>query len=128
MARETRSVSEVDPRKQLAIWIDRYDPTMARLARAVLRKMEQRLPGATELVYDNYNALVIGFGPNQRASDCPFSIAVYARWVNLYFLEGRLLSDPEGLLQGTGIGCGTSRCDRPLISTNPESRRSSPRP
>ena len=102
MARETRSVSEVDPRKQLAIWIDRYDPTMARLARAVLRKMEQRLPGATELVYDNYNALVIGFGPNQRASDCPFSIAVYARWVNLYFLEGRLLSDPEGLLQGTG--------------------------
>jgi hypothetical protein len=102
MARLQRSTSAPSPRKQLASWIERYDPAIARLARAVLKRMEQRLPGATELVYDNYNALVVGFGPNERASDCPFSIAVYARWVNLYFLEGSLLSDPEGLLKGSG--------------------------
>ena len=102
MARVKRSTSALSPREQLASWIARYDPAIATLARAVLKKMEQRLPGATELVYDNYNALVVGFGPNERATDCPFSIAVYARWVNLYFLEGSLLSDPDGVLQGTG--------------------------
>lgn len=103
MARTAPSApSAVGPRRQLETFLSRYDPGIKTLARAILRKMEARLPGATELVYDNYNALVVGFGPNERASDCPFSIAVYARWVNLYFLEGSLLSDPEGLLKGSG--------------------------
>jgi hypothetical protein len=96
------SATTLNPRQQLEQCLDRYDPAIAALARALLKKMERRLPGATELVYDNYNALVIGFGPNERATDCPFSLAVYARWVNLYFLEGADLEDPGGLLQGAG--------------------------
>ena len=91
-----------NPRQQIARFLDRYTPPIAALARDVLKKMETRLPGATELVYDNYNALVIGFGPTDRPSDCPFSIAVYARWVNLYFLDGVQLEDPDGLLKGSG--------------------------
>ena len=31
-----------------------------------------------------------------------FSLAVYARGVNLYFMYGRSLPDPEKLLQGSG--------------------------
>jgi hypothetical protein len=53
-------------------------------------------------VYDNYNALVVGFGPSDRASEAVFSIALYPRWVNLFFLEGVALPDPEKLLQGDG--------------------------
>jgi hypothetical protein len=94
--------SAANPRRQLEAFLSRYSPDIEALARAVLQKMEQRLPGATELVYDNYNALVIGFGPTERPSDCPFSIGVYARWVNLYFLDGIQLSDPDGLLKGSG--------------------------
>jgi len=30
------------------------------------------------------------------------SLAVYARGVNLYFIYGRALPDPDGLLQGNG--------------------------
>jgi hypothetical protein len=37
-----------------------------------------------ELVYDNYNALAIGFGQTERVSDVIFSIAVYPRWVGLF--------------------------------------------
>lgn len=60
------------------------------------------VPGAVELVYDNYNALVIGFGPTERASDAIVSLALYPRWVNLFFLRGADLPDPEGLLRGGG--------------------------
>ena len=35
---------------------------MAALTRALLAKVKARMPGAAILVYDNYNALAIGFG------------------------------------------------------------------
>jgi hypothetical protein len=65
--------------------------------------MRARLPGAQELVYDNYNALAIGFGPTDRASEAIFSIALFPRWVSLFFLQsGTCLRDPAGLLEGGG--------------------------
>ena len=55
------------------------------------------------MVYDNYNALVIGFSTTERPSDAILSIGLYPRWANLYFLQGATeLPDPEGLLRGTG--------------------------
>lgn len=89
-------------RKRLAGFLSRYDPELAALARAALAKVRRRVPGARELVYDNYNALVIGFGPTERASDAILSIALYPRWVSLFFLRGASLSDPQGLLKGEG--------------------------
>jgi hypothetical protein len=64
--------------------------------------MRTRLPGAIELVYDNYNALAIGFGPSERASEVIFSIALYPRWITLFFLQGVGLPDPAKLLKGSG--------------------------
>jgi hypothetical protein len=64
--------------------------------------MRGRLPGSVEMVYDKKNSLVIGFCSAERASNVINSIAVYSRWINLYFFEGDTLPDPEGLLQGTG--------------------------
>lgn len=64
--------------------------------------MRKRLPGAIELVYDNYNALAIGFGPTERVSDVIFSIAAFPRWVSLFFFHGVGLPDPEKLLRGSG--------------------------
>jgi hypothetical protein len=90
------------PNAQFAEFLAKYSAEIAALARAVLRKMRARLPGAIELVYDNYNALVIGFGPTEKASDAIFSIALYPRWINLFFLHGVGLPDPKRLLQGNG--------------------------
>ena len=90
------------PARQLAGFLARYTPDIARRTRAILTAMRKRLPGATELVYDNYNALVIGLGPSARTSDALFSIAVYPRWVTLFFLKGATLPDPARILKGSG--------------------------
>ena len=82
--------------------IQRLSPEMARLTTAVLRKMRRQLPGAVELVYDKANSLVIGFCPDERASNVINSVAVYRNWINLYFFEGDTLPDPDGLLRGSG--------------------------
>jgi Domain of unknown function (DU1801) len=87
---------------QLDGFLDKYTPAIATLARACLAKMRAGLPGAVQLVYDNYNALAIGFGPSERASEAVFSIALYPRWVTLFFLDGVGLPDPKHLLKGNG--------------------------
>ena len=82
--------------------IQRLSPEMAKLTTGVLRKLRAQLPGAVELIYDKANSLVIGFCADQRASTVINSVAVYRRWINLYFFEGDTLPDPDGLLQGSG--------------------------
>jgi hypothetical protein len=87
---------------QIDGFIDRFTPEIAgrvRAARAILRA---RLPGANELVYDNYNALAIGYAPGGRATGAVLSLAIYPRNILLYFLPGVSLPDPAGLLQGEG--------------------------
>jgi len=88
--------------RELDAIIASRSPQMAKLTRAVLAKLRPRFPGAVELVYDKRNALVIGFCPDERASNVINSIAVYRNWINLYFFEGDAMPDPEALLQGTG--------------------------
>ena len=90
------------PSRQLAGFLAKYSPDVRRLATAALKKMRKRLPGGFEFVYDNYNALVIGFGPTEHPSDAILSIGLYPRYLNLYFLFGAELTDPEARLSGNG--------------------------
>jgi hypothetical protein len=105
---KTKSASKKPPATQGAAaqldgFLDKFTPDIAAQARTALRKMRARLPGAIELVYDNYNALAIGFAPTERTSEAIFSIALYPRWVSLFFLlNGTRLRDPERVLAGTG--------------------------
>ena len=116
------AIVEIAPAKQLDKFLAKFSPETARLARAVITKMRARLPGAIELVYDKRNSLVVGFCPNERASDVINSVAVYTNWVNLYFFEGDALPDPEGLLQGSGTMVrfirltAASDLDRPAVT------------
>ena len=90
------------PTQQVHAFIDCFTPEIAALARAAIGKMRRRLPGAHRLVYDNFNALVIGFGPTERAGDAWFSLAIYPKWINLFFLDGARLKDPKKRLKGAG--------------------------
>jgi len=87
---------------QLAGFLAKYDVEIADLAEAIRGEMRKFYPTALELVYDNYNALVIGFGPTERASEAIFSIALYPKWVSLFFLQAKGLPDPDGILKGSG--------------------------
>ncbi len=97
-----RMPATVTPEQQLSSFLDKFTPEVAALAREIRAMMRKRLPSALELIYDNYNALAIGFGPTERASDAIFSIAVFPRWVNFFFLRGKGLPDPERKLSGNG--------------------------
>ena len=90
------------PRARLAGFLARYSPAVRKVAANALVRLRTRVPGAIEMVYDNYNALVIGFSPNERPSDALFSIALYPSYVTLFFLTGASLDDPDGVLQGSG--------------------------
>jgi hypothetical protein len=90
------------PARQWAAFLSRYDPAIATVAKAAITRLRKELPGAVELVYDNYNALVMGFGPTEHASEAIVSIALYPRWVTLFFLQGARLADPARLLKGAG--------------------------
>jgi hypothetical protein len=87
---------------ELDSFIAKYTPEIATHASATLREMRKLYPTALELVYDNYNALAIGFAPSERASEAIFSIALYPKWVTLFFLQGAGLADPKGILKGSG--------------------------
>ena len=106
---------------ELAGFLDKFTPEIATSAKSILAAMRARLPGAVQLVYDNYNALAIGFGPSRRASEAVFSIAVYPRWVSLFFLQGASLADPAGLLKGSGnvvrhiVLAGAEDLDKPDV-------------
>lgn len=93
----------MSPRAELESFIVRYLPEVAAEGRAALAKIRRLVPGAIELVYDNYNWLVVGFCPSERASDAVLSVVFTPRWITLCFLQnGPMLSDPHGLLRGSG--------------------------
>ena len=94
--------TSASPTVQLRAFLAKFSPEIAARAQAILKKMRARYPSALELVYDNYNALAIGFSPTERASEVIFSIAIYPNWINLFFLQGKTLPDPKKILQGSG--------------------------
>lgn len=109
--------------KQVAGFISKFDPEVAKLTRACRTVLRKRYPSAIELVYDNYNALAIGYSPTERTSDCVFSLAVYARGVNLYFMYGRALADPNNLLLGSGRQGAFIRLDSAGILDQPKVKK-----
>lgn len=88
---------------QIAGFIDKFAEPMQAMIRACRARLERRFPQAVELIYDNYNFLVVGFGPTTRSSDAIFSLASFKNGVNLCFLQrAPELPDPTGILRGSG--------------------------
>lgn len=83
-------------------FIAKYTPELQKELRAARAKMQRLVPNGYELVYDNYNALVFGFGPSERPSEALLSLAAMPKWVTLCFLQGAKLKDPGKHLKGEG--------------------------
>lgn len=97
------SMKSKSPKAQLAGFLAKFSPKIRAVVTAASAKLRRQLPGLMELVYDKFNALAVGFSPTDRTSEIIFSIAVYPRWVSLFFFQsGTKLSDPKGTLRGSG--------------------------
>jgi hypothetical protein len=83
-------------------FLDRFDEGVQAIARRCLEWVRARVPGATELVYDAYNALSVPFAKGDRLGDAFVSVVIYPRYVNVAFFRGAELEDPARLLRGTG--------------------------
>ncbi len=61
-------------------------------------------PNASEIIYDNYNALAIGWTLTSRLSHSICSIALMRGKENIHFgfWWGNIIKDPDGLLLGKG--------------------------
>jgi hypothetical protein len=90
------------PLPQYLEFLSPYGPAITELALATRRLVLERAPGASELIYDAYNAVASGYSFTGRPSDSFIHIAVYPKWVNLGFNFGSQLPDPEGILKGSG--------------------------
>jgi len=95
-------LSQTEAQVQLDSFLAKYDPEVETVARRALGKMRRLMPGAIEMVYDNYNWLVIGFSPTERPSEAIFSIVLPPGRVTLCFLQGAGLPDPAKRLVGSG--------------------------
>ncbi len=118
-----RADPKASPARQLEGFLSKYSAAMRKTAKSALTKMRAQLPGAVEMIYDNFNWLVIGFSPTQRPSDAVFSLALAPDWVTLCFLlHGPKIPDPEKLLRGSGsrvrnvrLMGGAADLDKPAI-------------
>lgn len=83
-------------------FIDKFEPGHRATIRAVRKALRKRFPTANEIVYDNYNFFVIGYGATERPADCFISIAAAANGVGLCLIHGASLPDPAKILSGSG--------------------------
>ena len=90
------------PAAQLRSFLAKYTPAMSREMKAAHARMRKLVPGAVEMVYDNWNGLVVGFGPTERASEATLSLIALPGHITLCFLKGKRLPDPDKLLKGGG--------------------------
>lgn len=120
MKGETKQPSSKSVEKQLAGFINKFDPKHQALIRSVRRTLRKRFPAANELVWDNYNFFVIGYSPTERPSDSFVSIAAAANGVGLAFYYGARLPDPHKLLLGSGKQNRFLRIESPATLARPE--------
>ncbi|HEY6231324.1 MAG TPA: DUF1801 domain-containing protein [Pyrinomonadaceae bacterium] len=119
-ARETAAPKSESPEAQLKGFIGKFEPKSQTLIRAIRKTLRRRLPTANELVYDNYNFFVIGYGPSERPSECILSMYAGASGVGLCFLYGAKLPDPKKILRGSGNQTRSIRLESAEVLKRPE--------
>ena len=88
------------PNAQFSAFLSRFPPKIVALVKRCLPKLRRALPGTYHLVYDYSNSLVVAFSNSERGYEAIVAIAIFPRWVRLYF--DKSLPDPKGLLEGSG--------------------------
>ena len=92
----------IDTEQQIKKFLEPFNNEIISLAIQLRDFIKEETKPSTELVGDSTISLNIGYGFTEKAWDCFCAIIVYSKHINLSFPSGAFLSDPQGLLQGTG--------------------------
>ncbi|MEO1653145.1 MAG: DUF1801 domain-containing protein [Bacteroidota bacterium] len=82
-------------------YLEQKDPPLQDLYRDLRAFIFSIYPEANELLYHTH-ALTSVYAPSIKLGDAFCHIPIYSAHLNLGFNQGKLLDDPQGLLQGTG--------------------------
>ena len=97
-----RNMSKKDT-KDLLQFLKPFNTKTADLALWLRSFAWDSFPECNELIYDNYNAVAVGWSPTLTMRDIFCSVAVYSNTsVHFGFYWGSKLGDPKGLLVGNG--------------------------
>lgn len=91
-----------DTEQQIKKFLEPFNNEIISLAIQLRDFIKEETKPSTELVGDSTISLNIGYGFTEKAWDCFCAIIVYSKHINISFPSGAFLSDPHGLLQGTG--------------------------
>jgi hypothetical protein len=90
--------------KELLRFLSTFDDEERKLALWLREFIWDLYPQTNELIYDNYNALAIGWSPTDRAGHifCSIAIGRTSKNVHFGFYWGSEIPDPKKILIGNG--------------------------
>ena len=91
-----------EPITDLLKFLKPFDKDVQEIALKLREFVLNTFPDTNELIYDNYNALAIGYSLSDKQKEMFCHIAVYSKYVNIGFDRGVDLDDPKQILKGTG--------------------------
>ncbi|MEP6583453.1 MAG: hypothetical protein ABJA90_04280 [Ginsengibacter sp.] len=93
-----------DQNKDLLKFLKPFDKDINTLVLWLREFIWDLYPQANELIYDNYNALALGWSPTEKVSHIFCGIALYRTNKNIHFnfYWGSEISDPKKILIGAG--------------------------
>jgi hypothetical protein len=93
-----------DETKDLLSFLKPFDKDIQELVLWLREFIWDLYPKTNELIYDNYNALAVGWSPTEKVGHTFCSIAVGRTSKNVHFgfYWGAQISDPEKMLIGNG--------------------------
>ena len=95
---------------ELDEFLAKFTPEVEDTARQALKKMRARLPGAIELVYDNYNALAIGFSSYRARLGCDFLDCSFSALGEFVLSDQRHEASRSGMLSSGQRKPGAAYC------------------
>ena len=87
---------------QITKFLKPFDSELSCLAQQLRDHLKKETKPTIELVGDSTISVNIGYGFTEKAWDCFCAIIVYSKHINISFPSGAFLSDPNGILKGTG--------------------------
>jgi hypothetical protein len=91
-----------NPPDELHEFLSAFAVGISKLFLATRRVVLTAAPEANELIYNAYNAVTAAYSFSGRLKEAFCHVAAYSNYVNLGFNRGAELSDPAGLLVGSG--------------------------